>query len=158
MHEPIRDHLEEYLRCPEIRVSNDFLAHLEGCKACASELELLEIQAELLRSLRAEKGIEPRAGFYARVMDRIEREGQQTSIWSILLQPRVGRRLAVATATLALLLAGYLISTEPGDQTAYSAPSAVVTEVPASDAALTQDVLHQQQRDAVLVNLASFRQ
>ncbi len=206
MHEPIRENLEDYLRGPAAKVPREFGAHLEACEECAGELRRLENQARMLRSLQAGQEQEPRAGFYARVMERIE-EQSQSSIWSVLLQPRIGRRLAVASAALALLLAGYLVSTEPGDLELAAAPPAVVlTDMPAPDLAakattssvppadvaepgnakpniaeqkaaarphvaqpslaqreIPQDVpddtpLQQQQRDAVLVNLASFRQ
>jgi len=158
MHEEIRENLEEYLRGPAARIPQEFHAHLGACQDCASELRLLKMQAEMLQSIRAATEIEPRAGFYARVMERIEQQGQPASIWSILLQPRYGRRLAVATAALALLLAGYLVSTEPGDLGIAAAPAVVMTDT-ASEAAIPQNTLQQQQqRDAVLVNLASFRQ
>jgi anti-sigma factor RsiW len=141
----------------------EFQAHLAACEECASEVRMLETQAGLLRALQAGGEVEPRAGFYARVMERIEEQGQ-SSIWSVLLQPRIGRRLAVASAALALLLAGYLVSTELTYPATASAPAAVATvasapEAPAPESAVLQDALEQQQqRDAVLVNLASFRQ
>ncbi|MBZ5610939.1 MAG: hypothetical protein LAP38_21960 [Acidobacteriia bacterium] len=171
MHEPIRDNLEDYLRGPAGRIPQEFGAHLEACEECAGELKGLETQARMLRSLKAGQEVEPRAGFYARVMERIE-ERAQASIWAILLRPRIGRRLAVASAVLALLLAGYLVSTEPGDQSLASAPSVVLTDTPAPVVAsqsipqqeipqpeIQRDTPQQQhERDAVLVNLASFRQ
>jgi anti-sigma factor RsiW len=176
MHEPIRDNLEKFLGSPTGEISQEFGAHLEACQECAGELRQLENQARMLRALKAGPEIEPRAGFYARVMDRIEAQAQ-SSIWSILLQPRIGRRLAMASAVLALLLAGYLVSTEPGDQNFASAPSVVLTDlpapVPAPQVSAQQEIprgeitepsvapdtpQQQQQRDAVLVNLASFRQ
>ncbi len=177
MHEPIRDNLEEYLRRPAGEIPQEFRAHLEACRECAGELQSLETQAHMLRSLKA-GDVEPRAGFYARVMERIEERAQSSNIWSILLQPSFGRRLAVASAVLALLLAGYLVSTEPGDQIMASAPSVVLTDTPAPQTVVQPDAVReqvpqqevaqqnmqrdtprqQQQRDAVLVNLASFRQ
>jgi anti-sigma factor RsiW len=158
MHQSIRDNLEEYLRGSADKIPQEFHAHLEACRACASELKLVEQQARMLRVLQAGREMEPRAGFYARVLGRIEEQGP-FSIWSVLLQPRFGRRLAVASAVLALLLAGYLVSTEPGDQGIGSAPMVVMTDTPpAPEAAAVPADTPQQQRDAVLVNLASFRQ
>jgi hypothetical protein len=179
MHEPIRDNLEDYLRGPAGKIPQEFGAHLEACQECAGELQQLETQARMLRSLKAGQEVEPRAGFYARVMERIEEQGQ-SSIWSILLQPRIGRRMAVASAVLALLLGGYLVSSELTDQQMVaSAPSVVLSDMPAPPQQVAvqqnpqqnnpqQDVAddnlprdtpqQQQQRDAVLVNLASFRQ
>ena len=77
-----------------------------ACEDCAGELRLIEAQAQTLRSLRCNEEVEPRAGFYARVMNRIEQRGP-ASIWSLLLQPSFGRRLALASATLVLLLGAY---------------------------------------------------
>ena len=114
----------------------------------------------MLRSLHCEEEIEPRAGFYARVMDRIEQQGR-ASIWSILLQPSFGRRLAIASATLVVLLGTYLVTTEPGDSSVASNPAVVVIEdTPQTQVAVgQQDTLQQQrERDAVLVNLASYRE
>ena len=147
MHQPIREGLEEYLNGAGDRaIPRDFTAHLATCKDCADELRLIQDQAQSLRLLRA--GEEPRPGFYARVMDRIERQ-TDLSIWSIFLRPSFGRRIAIASATLALLMSVYLVSTEPGDREYSSSSPAVVT---ASDDSV------QQQRDAVLVNLASYRE
>jgi len=146
MHQPIREGLEDYLKGSGDRViSQDFTAHLASCKDCAEELRLVQNQAQSLRLLRA--GEEPRPGFYARVIDRIERQ-TDLSIWSIFLRPTFGRRIAIASAALALLMGAYLVSTEPGDHERLSNPTVVTT----ADESL------QQQRDAVLVNLASYHE
>ncbi|HYL39248.1 MAG TPA: hypothetical protein VEV17_25235 [Bryobacteraceae bacterium] len=158
MHQPIRDNLEEYLGTSAGRLPREFQAHLEACEECAEEVRMLEAQARMLRGLQAGQPVEPRAGFYARVMDRIEAQAD-SSIWSVLLQPRIGRRLAVASAVVALLLAGYLVSSEAIQPSVVSAPSIAATQAPSPEPAATPDTLEeQQQRDAVLVNLASFRQ
>jgi len=107
----------------------------------------MDRQASLLQSLRDVEEMDPRPGFYARVMERIEAQ-TDLSIWSVFLQPAFARRLAVASATLAVLLGTYLISTEPGEQ------PGVATAVTAQSAQLADEA--QQQRDAVLVNLASY--
>ena len=156
MHQPIRDNLEEYLKGSTRQVPQAFHAHLVACEECASELRLLETQANMLRSLRSNADVEPAPGFYARVMGRIEEQGRG-SVWSVFLQPSFGRRLAIASATLVVLLATYLVTTEPGDQTVAVVPPAVVTEPRSVDTGV--DSLRQQQRrDAVLVDLASFHE
>jgi hypothetical protein len=156
MHQPIRDNLEDYLKGSTQQVPQTFHAHLVACEECASELRLLETQANMLRSLRSNADVEPAPGFYARVMGRIEEQGRG-SVWSVFLQPSFGRRLAIASATLVVLLATYLVTTEPGDQTVAVVPPAVVTEPRSVDTGV--DSLRQQQRrDAVLVDLASFHE
>ena len=157
MHEPIKDSLEEYLNGCRENVPQEFYAHLRSCEACASELKLLELHSGLLRTLRHEEDLEPRAGFYARVMDRIENDSR-SSIWSVFLQPRFGRRLAIASAALVLLLTTYLVTTEPGGPE-FAPATAAVMSTTASDFAGPQDTPQQQQeRDAVLVNLASYHE
>lgn len=164
MHEPIRDNLEDYLRGSAQKIPPQFQAHLDSCAECAGELRELELQAQLLRSLRPNREIEPSAGFYARVMNRIESQ-RETSIWSILLEPAFGRRLAVACATLVVLLGTYFVATELGEPMVAVAPGIAQTSpaadanIPASFPTGRQDSLRQErQRDAVLVNLASFHE
>jgi len=162
MHEPIQDNLEEYLKGSASKVSQDFQAHLQACEDCAGELRDMEAQAEMLHTLRPGKEIEPGAGFYARVMDRIEAQGR-ASIWTVLLEPAFGRRLAVACATLVVLLGTYFVATELSEPMVAVAPAAVsiapasadLSPQPSSDRDSAQQ---QQQRDAVLVNLASFHE
>jgi hypothetical protein len=146
MHQPIREGLEEYLNGAGDRtIPQDFSAHLASCQECAEEVRLFQDQAQSLRLLRT--GEEARPGFYARVMDRIERQ-TDLSIWSIFLRPTFGRRIAIASAALALLMGAYLVSTEPGERE-YSSNPTVVTAA---------DDSPQQQRDAVLANLASYHE
>jgi predicted anti-sigma-YlaC factor YlaD len=160
MHQPIRDNLEEYLKGSTQQVPQAFHAHLVACEECASELRLLQTQANMLRSLRSVEDVGPIPGFYARVRERIEDQGR-VSVWSIFLQPSFGRRLAIASATLVLLLGTYLISTEPGNPSVASAPTVATdtVNVSASETGGVGDSLQQQrQRDAVLVDLASFHE
>jgi predicted anti-sigma-YlaC factor YlaD len=160
MHQPIRDNLEDYLKGSIQQVPQAFHAHLVACEECANELRLLETQANMLRSLRSVEDVVPIPGFYARVMERVEDQGR-VSVWSIFLQPSFGRRLAIASATLVLLLGTYLVTTEPGDQGAASSPSVAtdIVSMPAPEAGAVDDSLQQQrQRNAVLVDLASFHE
>jgi hypothetical protein len=165
MHQPIRDNLEDYLKGrarlkgQAQKMPQEFQAHLDACGECVGELRMLETQSEILRSLRAGEEMEPRAGFYARVMDRIEQQGT-SSIWSILLQPKFGRRLAMASAALVLLLGTYLVTSERNGEPEFATnPEVVFTGAPAGQSAFAQDSLQQQRdRDAVLVNLAGYRQ
>jgi predicted anti-sigma-YlaC factor YlaD len=160
MHQPIRENLEEYLKGSARQVPQEFQAHLEVCGGCAGELHLLEQQAEMLRSLHSTDEVEPSPGFYARVMERIEEQGR-SSIWSVFLQPSFGRRLAIASATLVVLLGTYLVTTESGDQSIVLSPSVIATDAGDASAAPGdgQNTLQQQrQRDAVLEDLASYHE
>jgi predicted anti-sigma-YlaC factor YlaD len=157
MHQPIRDNLEEYLRGSARTIPQEFQTHLETCEGCASELRLLAAQAEILRSLQANREVEPRAGFYARVMDRIEQQGR-SSIWSALLDPSFGRRLAMASAALVVLLGTYLVTAERSEPEIASGPDVVMTGAPAQSAVAQDSLQQERDRDAVLVNLAGYRQ
>jgi anti-sigma factor RsiW len=151
MHQLIRKNLEEYLKGSLSEIPAEFHQHLGACEECACELGRLEAQSRLLRSLNAAKDAEPRAGFYARVMERIEAQ-QPFSIWSVFLDRKFGLRLAVASGMLAALLGVYLVTSEPsGPETSVAATGAISNNAPA-------DAGEQQQRDAVLVDLASYRQ
>jgi len=168
MHQEIRQYLEDYLRgdnyLNDSGLPAEFHRHLGECAECANQLRSLRAQSQLLRSLRGEPGsakdIEPRAGFYARVIERIEDriQAQRASIWSPFLDRKFGFRLAVASAALVALLGAYLITSEPAGPEFAPSPAVVLTDTPrASEAGVQQDAL-ERQRDAVLVDLASYHQ
>src|SRR5439155_13666164 len=58
--------------------------------------------------------VEPRPGFYARVMERIEAQG--ASIWDLFFESAFGKRIAVASLALALLLGIFLVTQERSEQ------------------------------------------
>jgi hypothetical protein len=165
MHQEIRHNLEDYLRDDDYRkgsgleLPKEFHTHLGECGECSQELKALETQSQLLRSLRVPQEIEPRAGFYARVRERIER--QPASIWSAFLERKFGFRLAVASAVLVALLGAYLVTSESNEPELAPTPAVVSTDVPRAPEASRQredGAQQQQQRDAVLVDLASYHQ
>jgi hypothetical protein len=174
MHQEIRQSLEDFLRDDDNKkgpgLPTEFHTHLGECGECAGELRSIEAQARLLRSLGSDRDIEPRAGFYARVMERIE--AQPASIWSVFLDRKFGFRLAVASAALIALLGTYLVTSEPSGPELASSPAVVMTDIPRVTGASVQPTSiqqeasiqqedgprQQQQRDAVLVDLASYHQ
>ena len=162
MHQEIRHNLEDYLKSDEFlkgsRLPGEIEAHLGECAECSRELQSLEAQSQLLRSLRGPTDIEPRAGFYARVMERIE--AQPAPIWSVFLDRKFGFRLAVVSAAVAGLLGTYLVTSEPSGPEWSSSPKVVLTDTPqAAEASHRgEESAQQQQRDAVLVNLATYHQ
>jgi predicted anti-sigma-YlaC factor YlaD len=159
MHQEIRHNLEDYLKGSVSGLPAEFDAHLGECAECANQLRSLQAQSQLLRELRSPRDIEPRAGFYARVLERIE--SQPASIWAVFLERKFGLRLAVASAALAALLGTYLVTSEPSGPEFASAPAVVMTDTPrTAEASLRteENAQQQQQRDAVLVDLASYHQ
>ncbi|HTW64124.1 MAG TPA: hypothetical protein VME17_05885 [Bryobacteraceae bacterium] len=157
MHQEIRKNLEEYLKSSRAEVPAEFDRHLGGCPECRSELHQLEQQAQLLRSLQISREAEPRAGFYARVMERIEAQ-QPFSIWSVFLERKFGFRLAVASGMLAAVLGVYLVTSELTDPEVAIAPTVATATATTGSNVVQSTVQQEQQRDAVLVNLASYRQ
>jgi hypothetical protein len=172
MHQEIRHNLEDLLKSDDLLKgsgptrSAELQAHLGECAECSDELRSLQAQAQLLRSLRSPQDLEPRAGFYARVLERIE--AQPASIWSVFLDRKFGLRLAVASAALVALLGTYLVTSEPSGPESASSPSVVLTDTPrATEASLRTEPSvqlsedgprQQQQRNAVLVDLATYHQ
>src|SRR5262245_16693572 len=95
MHRLIRERLEQVLAAPAAenrqnatRVQNAKhldaagAEHLETCGECSAEIAAMREHAALLRDLRApQEAPEPSAGFYARVLERIE--AQAPNVWSL---------------------------------------------------------------------------
>jgi len=182
MHREICDHLEDVLSGTP---PDSATKHLRACEECRGKVVAMAGQAALIRMLKAPADAEPRPGFYARVLERIEAEGP-VSIWNLFAESAFGKRIAVASLALALLLGIYLVSAErtaepmvagePAEQVcAAPACDAVATNVPASaspasvvpgedapGAVLTrldQDQPNQNQpNDDMLVNLVTYRE
>jgi hypothetical protein len=156
MHRGVRDKLEEILAGT---VDGLCERHLDECEECRAEVAAMREQRGLLRTLRAggEIGrpveIEPSAGFYARVMERIESQGV-VSIWSLFFDSPVGRGLAMASMVIALSLGVYLVSMERGAE-----PDAVVLD--SGQAVMQQSggvLTGSPDANAVLVNLVTYRE
>lgn len=159
MHREIRDHIENVLAGSEPE-------HLAGCEECQSEVQSMQEHTALIRELRAPEGFvaEPRAGFYARVMERIEAEGP-ISIWNLFIESSFGRRIAVASMALAILLGVYLVTSERSAQDPMIAvqeaqpvivmgedgPARVITQMDQSSAG-------QSSQDAVLADLVTYQE
>jgi predicted anti-sigma-YlaC factor YlaD len=114
MHRLIREHLEELLADPlsaSRPEQGPVSEHLAACDECRSELTTMRQQSGILRQWRVEEEVEPRAGFYARVLERIEAQ-TPASIWSLFFDSVLGRRIAVAALTLAVLVGVTLVSLE----------------------------------------------
>ena len=161
MHQPVKDNLEEYLRGVGgkfvKRVPPEMESHLDSCGECAAELNGLQAQALAVRSaFGVPAGLEPRSGFYARVMQRIEDARASNSVWSAFLDPVFARRLVYLSATLVLLFGTYLVSTTPAGGLGQMPPSVSVST--ASAVSNADDLATPQERDAVLVNLAAYQE
>ena len=161
MHREIRDHIENVLAGSEPD-------HLAGCEECRSEVHGMQEHTALLRELRAPENFvaEPRAGFYARVMERIEAEGP-ISIWNLFIESAFGRRIAVASMALAILLGVYVVTSERSAQDPMIAgqqvqqqPLVVVGEDGPARVIMQMDQspAGQSSEDAVLADLVTYRE
>lgn len=151
MHGSIRDRLEELLRAESLAGGQGELTrHLASCAECTSELAAMKAQAAILKHLRPAEDIEPAAGFYARVLQRIEERGVR-SAWSVLIDSPFGRRLAYASLTVAVLLGSYVVTQESRD--GHLGGADIVAQETHYDAPVVGDL--SQQRDAVLENFAA---
>ena len=181
MHREIYNHLEDVLTGTP---SDSAARHLEQCAECRAEVGALRGQATVVRQLKAPADVEPRAGFYARVLERIEAEGP-VSIWNIFVESAFGKRIALASLALALSLSVYLVSSERAAEpitagavqvcvgpfcgataaavstiSALAAePSGVTSRVPGEDApGAVLSRLDQHPNDDMLVNLVTYRE
>ena len=159
MHRSTRDRLEELLtgRAGQLSSNGDEQAtiissgrHAEQCPECSSELHAMREQAEWVRRLKYPEDLELPAGFYARVMQRIEHHARH-SIWYGLVYSPVGKRLAYASLSVALALGVYVMTAEHFDHPQYARAAKTQKVSPEVSGAATPA----EQRDAVLVNLVS---
>ena len=158
MHEPVRSQLEEILQgrmTPGVREA--VRAHLAACRACASEVRELQLYSGIVRSLRVTDPPELPAGFYARVMQRVEAQGRP-SFWSLLLDPVFGRRLVYATGAMFLLMASFLLATTGEQPELARTPVQMMVQPASAPAAMPagfgEDI--QRDREHFLVTMASY--
>ena len=115
MHEPVRSQLEDILQGrlkPGVKAVVS--AHLKECARCTAELGQMGLHADLLRTLKAPEVPDLSAGFYARVLQRVEAQGRP-SFWTLFVDPVFGRRLVYATGSMFLLMASFLLATSGND-------------------------------------------
>ena len=127
----------------------------------------MQVQAAWVRQLKPAQEVEPRPGFYARVLERIEAEGP-ASIWNLFVESAFGKRIAIASFSLALLLGIYLVSTErmaapilTGQAASCSGPNCEISVVAGEDApgaVLTRLDQDAPRNDDMLVNLVTYRE
>ena len=177
MHRIIRDNLEEVLG-PDSAPEHPARKHLDECQECRDAVAAMHEQSAILWKLRAPAvEIEPRPGFYARVLERIEAQ-TPTSVYALFFDSPFARRIAMASLALALLLGVYVISSEqmPEPQLATVGVLPQVTLVSGQVASMPRDlrdifsdsvfsddpqsrlVTSAPDQDAVLVNLVTYRE
>jgi hypothetical protein len=158
MHRLIQNHLEEVLAESNCSCSDAVRLHLEECDECRSQVAVMQEHAALLRTLRSpEYELEPRPGFYARVMERIEAQGAG-SIWQLFFESAFGKRIGIASMALVLLLGVYLVSLEQTEELPVTA-SAPMQLLPGEDQpGIVLSKTGIPDKDSVLVNLVTYRE
>lgn len=154
MHRVIEDHLEEVLSESPGDQNSPAAAHLAECEACSEEVAEMRLQASMLRALRVPKGLDenPRPGFYARVMERIEAQ-HPASVWQLFFDSALARRIAIASMALVVLFSVYLVSSER-----YTDQPRATIVFSGDDQGMTLSKSGWPDRDTVLVNLVTYRE
>jgi predicted anti-sigma-YlaC factor YlaD len=152
MHRPIEDRLETYLHGGPGDLS-EFHRHLADCSECRDEVGRMQDQARTLRTLRPSEEVAPAAGFYARVMDRIQAR-KSASVWWAFVDPVFSRRIAYATLALMVLLGLSMMSTDPLMELNESSPEVLLTEEIVAPRVVFDDM--DEGRAQLLGTLASF--
>lgn len=147
MHRSIRDALIRH--GVEKADSGELQNHLHSCQECSSEVTAMRDHSALLKQLRAPEEAEVAAGFYARVLQRIEERAKQ-SIWAVFVYSPFARRLTYASFAVAILLGSYVIAQESRD--GHLTAHTMVARGARFDPPVIGSVA--QQRDAVLENFA----
>jgi len=127
MNRRIEDHLEDYLRGTlDSSALAEFEQALQSDPAGQALVRQFSAHSRMIReALRPDPDAEPAPGFYARVMDRIEQQ-RSNSVWSFLMEPQFFRRLALASATLLVLLGISIVAADPPRDEIVAAGEAVL--------------------------------
>jgi anti-sigma factor RsiW len=167
MHRLVEQNLEEILN--NRNITQSAAAHMSECAECRQEVAAMREHVALLRTWRAPaQDLEPRPGFYARVRERIEAQ-TPVSIWNLFFDSIFGRRLAVASLSLAMLLGVYLISTDQvaEEVAVQNTPEAAMEVLPVPVISGQFVAIHdnagvmslgEPSQDSVLVNLVTYRE
>ena len=162
MHRVTQDYWEELLDgvLPE---NHQVYAHLKQCIECTDEVEAMRLQNDMFQAWSFDtadvpKGIdiEPRPGFYARVLDRIDAQ-RPSSIWTLFSESLFGRRLATASLALALITAASIVGQESYSQDP-DAQAAVELDPLYPSAGIQQAVMNTSSNNGtMLMSLVSYR-
>jgi predicted anti-sigma-YlaC factor YlaD len=158
MHRIIEDHLEDVLS-GALPAGHQVSVHLRECGECREETSAMREHSALLRAFKPQAELEPRAGFYARVLERIELQ-RPVSIWALFTESVFGRRLATASLAFAMVLGLYVVSSEREEQEAFVAQTAVEMDPLYPGAGFTNTVMTADASDsgAVLMSLVSYQE
>lgn len=118
----------------------------------------MQAQTALMRrAFRSEA--EPDAGFYARVMNRIETQAKP-SVWSLFGESMFARRLAYASATFLVLMGVIFVSaTEPDQPLAASDPQMILAgEQQYTPVSMDVSMDMERDREVVFTTLVTYQE
>ena len=113
----------------------------------------MRAQSRLFQSLKAPANLEIDAGFYARVINRVETQARP-SVWSLFGESLFAKRLVYASATFLVLLGSFLASAPAIDDELVAGTPEVILAGQQLPEPVSMDP--QKDRDVILVNLASW--
>lgn len=160
MNRRIEDNLEDYLRGTlDSGALAEFERSLQSDPAARALVKQFADHSRMIQdALRPPADLAPAAGFYARVLDRIEQQ-RSNSIWSFLLEPQFFRRLALASATLLVLLGISIFASNPPEEAmlAQSQPEVEMAREP--EPLPVTGVTHgDSHRDLILGDLTTYQE
>jgi anti-sigma factor RsiW len=142
MHAAVLDRLEEYLAGMLTPAEHRELeAHLDTCDSCREEVGSMQEFSECLATLRPEETVDPSPGFYAGILNQVERQSAVPNFASLFSWHfAFGRRLAFASLLMLAVLGSYLWMGE-NVSPAGPTPEAVMAQQdsPSFDSAPAQD-------------------
>jgi hypothetical protein len=150
MHGSVREELENLLAGKPSAAAIESARHISACQDCAQELQAMSNHAQMLKTLRPSEEFEPTAGFYARVMQRIEATAKR-SIWWVFVYSPIGKRVAYASLALTVAMGTYMITAESLD--GHLTAGAMAAAQDHFDAVVTGSA--DEQRAAVLENFVA---
>lgn len=153
MNKPIVNGLEKYLsgelRGEELARYEALLDRMPGGRR---QVDGFREQAELLRTLRAPRDLDPAPGFYGRVMERIEQQAA-SSPWSVFFEPLFARKLAYAFLALLVVLSSAVLTSTQNPSMHEAVPMEFLAGSPMPPAPGENQ---EHDRQVVFANLAAF--
>lgn len=129
------------------------ITHLQGCAECSREFSDMANQAAWFSNFHADDSLSPSPGFYARVLQTID-QSKPSCVWTALVGSPFGRRVTYAALAAALVIGTYVVTVESNEMNFDNTSVNAAVQDTNSMAPVIGDKA--QQREAVLVNLASY--
>ncbi|MCC6585972.1 MAG: hypothetical protein IT168_04565 [Bryobacterales bacterium] len=157
----IEEMLEDYLH-GSLTAERDaeFRRALESADAETRQMvAAFSRHSQLIRQAFGAPEVAPAAGFYARVVERIDSQRvTAVSFWDAFLEPHFFKRVAFAALTLLMLLSVTMLTT-PAIHEEVLAEAPVVQMASDPDPIQVTGVSNQESnRDAILVQLATYQE